>query len=415
MEEPKWLNSVLGLGHEWLATEVIEDAERKELRVRVERRAGAALRCPECGRSCRRYDTREREWRNLDAWGYKTFFVCGVPRVDCPEHGVATLPVPWAEGRSRYTAAFEMEVVGWLREASIRAVATRMRMSWNAVSGIMERAVRRGLARRRVEPVRRLSVDETSFKRRHRYVTVVSDPDTGRVLHVAEGRSRESLESFYRRMGKERLAAVQSVSMDMWRPYVAATRAWVPEAERKTAFDRFHVAKHLGDAVDKVRRAEHRELLAQGNAVLARTRYKWLAGRAKMTHAEKLAFAALRKSVDRTARAWAVKEAASKLWGYRSRGWAETAWLHWLQWASRTGLAPVVKVAQMVRAHLWGIVNAVVLRATNGPAEGINSRIQMVKARSRGFRNHDRFAAAILFHLGGLDLRPRPAEGRRAG
>lgn len=409
MDGQKWLESVLGLGPDWRVTEVMPDAGRKELRVRVERRSGAALRCPKCGRACRRYDTRERKWRNLDAWGYRTFFVCGVPRVDCPEHGVSTLPVPWAEGRSRYTAAFEMEVAAWLREASVLAVAKRMRMSWNAVAGIMDRAVRRGLERRKAEPLRRLSVDETSFKRRHRYVTVVSDPDTGRVLHVAQGRSRASLESFYRRAGPDRLCGVESVSMDMWRPYVAATRAWVPGAERKTAFDRFHVAKHLADAVDKVRRAEHRQLRAEGNAVLSRTRYQWLAGRAKKTHAEKLAFAALRKSVDRTARAWAVKEAASKLWDYRSRGWAETAWLHWLQWASRTGLEPVRKAAAMVRAHLWGILNAVVLRATNGPAESINSRIQMVKARSRGFRNPDRFAAAILFHLGGLDIDPRPA------
>ena len=205
MDGQKWLESVLDLGPDWRVTEVMPDAERKELRVRVERRSGAALRCPKCGRAGRRYDTRERKWRNLDAWGYRTFFVCGVPRVDCPEHGVSTLPVPWAEGRSRYTAAFEMEVAAWLREASVLAVAKRMRMSWNAVAGIMDRAVRRGLERRKAEPLRRLSVDETSFKRRHRYVTVVSDPDTGRVLHVAQGRSRASLESFYRRAGPDRL------------------------------------------------------------------------------------------------------------------------------------------------------------------------------------------------------------------
>ena len=411
MEVKKWLDSVLGLGPDWLVEGVETDEAGRELRVRVAMRPGAALRCPKCGRAGRRYDTREREWRNLDAWGYQTFFVCGVPRVECPEHGVATLPVPWAEGSSRYTVAFEAEVIGWLTDASILAVSKRMGMSWNAVSGIMERAVRRGLKRRDVEPVRRLSVDEVSFKRRHRYATIVSDPDMGRVLHVAEGRSREALESVYRLVGRKRLSVVESVSMDMWGPYVAATEAWVPGARGKVAFDRFHVAKHLADAVDKVRRAEHRERLARGDAVLSRTRYKWLAGRGKMTHAEKLTFAELRKNVEQTARAWAVKEAASRLWDYRVRGWAETAWLHWLQWAADTGLGPVRKVAEMVRSHLWGILNAVVLRATNGPAEGINSKIKMIKVRSRGFRNHDRFVQAILFHLGDLDLCPRPAQG----
>ena len=110
--------------------------------------------------------------------------------------------------------------------------------------------------------------------------------------HVAPGRGCGALEAFYASVGKRRLAAVESVSMDMWRPYVAATEAWVADARRKTAFDRFHVAKHLADAVDKVRRAEHKKLRAGGNAALAGTRYQWLRGRGKKTHAEKLAFAA---------------------------------------------------------------------------------------------------------------------------
>ncbi len=410
MELRAWVERLMGLGPEWRIERVDEDSERQEARVVLAREAGSALRCPECGRACPGYDARRREWRGLDAWGYKTFVVYDVPRVECPEHGVMTTRVPWAEGRSRYTAAFESLAIGWLREASVLAVSRRLRLSWTAVDGIMERAVRRGLARRETRAARRLSVDETSFKRGHQYVTVVSDSDTKDVLHVAPGRGREALEAFYRKVGKRRLAAVESVSMDMWRPYVAATEAWVAGARRKTAFDRFHVAKHLGDAVDKVRRAEHKELQAAGNAVLAGTRWQWLRGARKKTHAEKLAFAELRKSVERTSEAWALKEAAAKLWGYRSRGWAESAWLRWLQWASASGLAPVKKAAAMVRTHLWGIVNAVVLNATNGPAEGVNSRIQAVKARCRGFRNQDRFAAAILFHLGGLDLAPRPAQ-----
>ena len=100
MGKAKWLDSVLDLGPDWVIERVDVDPGSKELRVRVARRPGTELPCPECGRTCRRYDTRERKWRNLDAWGFKTFFVCGVPRVECPEHGVATLPVPWLDGRS---------------------------------------------------------------------------------------------------------------------------------------------------------------------------------------------------------------------------------------------------------------------------------------------------------------------------
>ena len=171
------------------------------------------------------------------------------------------------------------------------------------------------------------------------------------------------------------------------------------------------MAKHLGDAVDKVRRAEHRALVKEGNDILVGTKWQWLKGRSRKTHREKLAFARLRAGTRRTAQAWELKEAAANLWNYRSRTWALAGWHRWLDWASGCGLDPVLKTARMIREHLWGIVNAIILRATNGPAEGINSRIKTVKVRSRGFRNRERFANAILFHLGGLDLYP---DGLRA-
>ena len=406
MEKRGWLDAVLGLGPDWRITRVERTTERKELRVELARAGGGRLRCPHCGEACPGYDTRRREWRNLDAWGYSTFLVCDVPRMRCREHGVVTMQVPWAEGSSRYTAEFEAEAIRWLKEASVQAVAQRMRLSWNAADGIMQRAVARGLARRPEQAVRHLSVDETAFRRRHQYVTVVSNPKKGIVLYVAQGRGKQALKAFYEGLGKARRAAVESVSMDMWGPYIAATLEMIPEALKKIAFDRFHVAKHLGDAVDKVRRAEHRALVKEGNEILTGSKYQWLKGRGRKTHREKLAFAKLRAGTRRTAQAWELKEAAANLWRYKSRTWAIAGWNRWLDWASRCRLDPVVKAARMVREHLWGIVNAVISGATNGPAEGINSRIKTIKARSRGFRNQERFANAIYFHLGGLDLYP---------
>ena len=117
-------------------------------------------------------------------------------------------------------------------------------------------------------------------------------------------------------------------------------------------------------------------------------------------------FKALRESTLKTAGAWAIKELAMSLWGYSSRTWAMKAWMQWLAWAVRSRLEPVKKVAKTIKTHLWGILNAVLLRADNGGAESINSRIKMVKIRSRGFRNKERFRNAIYFHIGGLDLYP---------
>ena len=197
--------------------------------------------------------------------------------------------------------------------------------------------------------------------------------------------------------------------MDMWCPFIEATRRFVPDVEDKIAFDRFHVARHLAEAVDKVRRNEHRQLLAQGDPTLTGSKYDWMRNPQNMSFRQRIAFAPLRHSARRTARAWAIKGHAACLWSYVSRTWATKAWKRWLAWALRCRLQPVQAAARLVRDNLWGIVNAAVLRASNGPAEGLNSRIKTIKVRARGFRNEHRFIEANYFHFGDLQLYPDAA------
>jgi len=147
-----------------------------------------------------------------------------VPRVKCSEHGVVTVTVHWAKPGSGFTALFEALVIDWLKEASVQAVSRRMGLSWNAIDGIMQRAVSRGLARRVDAFPERIGVDETSFRKRHDYVTVVSDQDNSTVLHVADDRTQDSLKAYYTTLSEEQKAAIESVSMDMWPPISA--RRW---------------------------------------------------------------------------------------------------------------------------------------------------------------------------------------------
>jgi transposase len=194
--------------------------------------------------------------------------------------------------------------------------------------------------------------------------------------------------------------------MDMWDPYIKSTRRHVPNADAKIAFDKFHVIKQLTHAVDLVRRKEHKALRAQGDTTLTRTKYYWLQAPRRMTAERRASFASLRNSSLKTARAWAIKELGTKLWHYRHAGWAHKAWMRWYGWAIRSQLEPVKTVARMVKRHLKGIINAIVHRVTNARSEGLNSAIQWLKYAARGYRNRDRFRAAIFFHLGGLDLYP---------
>lgn len=406
MQDHQLYARILGLTAPWRVVAVELDEQTTTVEVRVEHAPHVALTCPTCGSACSGYDTRPRKWRHLDTCQYRTILTCDVPRVRCAEHGVVQVAVSWAEEGSRFTALFEALVIDWLKEASFSAVARRVRLSWDQVDSIMNRAVRRGLERRNPRALRRIGIDETSFQKRHEYVTVVLDQIEGDVLYVGDGRGQEALDPFYESLSAEEREAIESISMDMWRAYQRSTREHVPQAEEKICFDKFHVAKHLGDAVDKVRRQEHRLLHARGDDRLKGSKYSWLQHPDRMSEECWSKFAALRGSALKTARAWAIKETAMTLWGYVRRKWAEKAWKQWLAWASRSKLRPVIEVAKMIRKHLQGILNAIVLRVTNARSEAVNAKIQWIKRTACGYRNRERFRTAIYFHCGGLDLYP---------
>ena len=406
MRDKELYTTILGIRSPWKVADVDLSAKAEEVRVLIGLEAGTRLPCPKCGEACPGYDTRRRSWRHLDTCQFKTILDADVPRVKCPEHGVVQVDVPWGEPGSGFTALMEALIIDWLKEASVLAVARLMDLTWDQVDGVMQRAVKRGLARRSPLKPERIGVDETSFQKRHEYVTVVTDFDGGDVLYVADNRTKDSLEGLFEELEPDGILSLEVVSMDMWQPYIAAFEQALPRAEEKICFDKFHVAKHLGDAVDKVRRQEQREQLGQGDRSLVGTKYAWLRNPENMDVASAGLLERVKRVALRTARAWALKEHAMCIWSYVFRGWARKAWHGWIAWAMRSRLEPMKRVARMVRRHLDGILNAIVLGATNAAAESVNAKIQRIKRRACGFRNRERFRNAIYFHLGGLDLRP---------
>ena len=406
MRDRELYQQILGIGRPWSVDKVDLQRETRQVIVKVVRDKRAALECPECGTRGTGYDHRVRRWRHLDTCQYQTILEADIPRVRCKVHGVRQTSVPWAEEGSRFTALFEALVIDWLHESTLTGVAGQLGLSWDEVSGVQERAVRRGLARRKLKPMTRIGVDETSFQRRHEYVTIVIDQEQSKVVHVADGRGKDALEGFYQQLGAENCAAIEHVAMDMWGPYITVTKRYVPEAEKRIAFDKFHVAQHLGNAVDKVRRQENKELQAEGDERLKGTKWSWLKKPSNMSALASWRFSKLRGSCLKVARAWALKEAAMCLWDYTSRGWASRAWKKWYAWAIRCRLEPVKKVARMIARHWDGVITAAISGITNAASEGMNGKIQRLKARAYGYRNRERFRNAIYFHLGGLDLYP---------
>lgn len=411
MQDHELYRRILGIETPWFVDSVELKLEAGEIHVYLRHDEMIDWPCPECGAVCKLYDHQpERRWRHLDTCQYQTILHAAPPRSDCREHGAKAVKVPWAEPSSRFTALFEALAIEWLKAASQTAVGGLLRLSWDEVHGIMERAVERGLQRRKAEPVSRIGVDEKAFRKGHNYLTLVNDLTRPRVLYVAEERRQSSLDGFWKTLTEEQINGIEAVAMDMWDPYIASVREHVPDADGKIVFDKFHVAQHLGEAVDRVRRQENQTLRAAGDDRLAGTRYDWLRNPAAMEPEDRREFAALRNSELKTARAWALKETAMALYGYIYERPARKHFRWWHNWAVRSRLKPMIEVARMLKRRFENVITYLKHRITNASSESINAKIQWVKYTARGFRNKQNFINAIYFHCGGLDLAPESTK-----
>ena len=316
--------------------------------------------------------------------------------------------LPWAEPHARFTALFERLAIDLLRETSVEGATRILRISWEEAWHILERAVARGLTAKENRPVTYLGVDEVAIARGHKYMTVVCDIEGGTVEHVAEDRKQESLDSYFKRLSPEQLAAIEGVAVDMWDPFARSILEHVPDAEGKIVYDRFHIMTHVGKAVDTVRKREHRVRSSLGDDTLKGSKYLWLYGAENLPEKHRARFEDLRAINRQTGRAWAVKESLRDLWSYRSWGWGLRHWKRWYFWATHSRLAPMIAAANLIKRHLMNVLTYFDHRITNATSEGINSKILTLKKAACGFRNREHFKAAIYFHCGASSFIPLP-------
>jgi transposase len=405
-ELQKHYAQLLGIGSPWEVKNVELKLAEKKVEIELGWQWGAAAKCPECERECSIHDCApERTWRHLDTMQFTTLIRARAPRSDCPEHGVKTMTVPWAAPQGRFTLFFErfaVEVL--LASASISQACELLGLSWDTAQEIMRRAVERGLERRQLEDLKHLGMDEKSFKRGQSYITLLTDLDESRVLDVVEERTTEAADQLWETLSPEQKQAVEAVAVDMWEPFIQTIQKQVPDAD--IVHDKFHVSKYLGEAVDKVRRQEHKELMAQGDETLKGTRQLWLYNPQNFSPDQAQEFSTLKDLQLKVARAWAAKELFSKFWQYQEEGWARRFFKDWFGWVSRSRLKPVVEVAQMLKRHLENLLTYLKHHITNAVTEGLNSKIQSLKAAARGFRNFRNYRIRILFFCGKLNLYP---------
>lgn len=362
--------------------------------------------CSRCGRAAPRYDRKPlRYWRHLGC-GQTPISIGYAPwRVDCRSCGIHTEQVPWAAAGSRFTWAFE-EMVAYLAQVTDKTQVTALTgIAWETVGSIVKRVVDRNLSDDRLKKLSRIGIDEFSYRKRHRYVTVVVDHDAQRVVWAAEGRSAEVLGAFFESLGAAGRAGIRFATIDMSGGYQKAIEAWLPNA--KIVFDRFHVQRLASDAVDEVRRQLVRDLAGDEEAkTIKNTRFVLLKKSADLTTSEKERLSEVQRTNRGLYRAYLLKEMLTKALNCRQPADARRMMEAWLDWASRSQLPPFVRVSRTIRQRIDGVLAYVKTRLSNGLAEGFNNKIRVVARRAYGFHSAAALISMIFLNCGGIHLDP---------
>jgi len=363
------------------------------------------VRCGDCLRIGASEGGRTRTWRHLDLAGIKCVLRYRIRRVRCRHCGVKTEHVPWAESGSRFTKPFEMHTTYLAQHNDKTTVTKLMRVAWETVGKIIQRVVRRQRGDvDRLDGLRNIGVDELSYRRHHEYVTVVVNHDTGEIIWAAKGKSAATLKQFFELLGPERCAQLEAVTIDMSAAYIKAVTEASPEAT--IIFDRFHVQRLASQALDEVRREEVREAEPEDKKALKNTRWALRKNPWNLTDFESQKLDELQRTNRRIYRAYLLKEALAAVLDCRCIILARTKLDEWLAWASRSRLAPFVKLARTVRKHSEGILEYVRERLNNGRVEGLNGKARTITRRSYGFHSAASLIAMLFLCCGGIHAYP---------
>jgi transposase len=373
--------------------------------VHIDRLGGRLLRCGVCRQRCRKVHSvrKAREWRDLSMRKLPLKLRYRPRRVECPRCGLRVEDFPWAEPWARVSTSLSNAVASLARDLSWQATARHYGLNWKSVATIVKRAVAYGLRHRVRPPVHVIGIDEVSRRKGQVYLTVVYDLERRVLLWVGEDRTEEAVKKFFtEEMGKRRCQTLRVVCMDMWAAYANLVREHAPNAQ--ILFDRFHIVKHLNEAVDAVRRELWRQLTAKERVPFKGTRWLLLKNPWNLTGDQRDRLSTLIRWNAPIVRAYYLKEAFQLFWFYQQPKRAKEHLEKWMRSAMSSRLEPFKKFVRMLRSHLDGILSWTNHRVSNGAVEGMNNKIKSISHRSFGFRTAENFIAAIYHCCARLPL-----------
>lgn len=392
MEFEKVLSTILEVKAPWFISKLDAHKGTKTLNVFIDFERGTTFKCPNCEQPCKVHDSTYRVWRHLDVMDYRCYLNIKMPRIKCDRHKVLAIDkIPWGRSNIHFTHLFEQEVMKLVGEMSVSAVAKKLgevdTTLWNIFHYQIAKAREQQLD---FSAVQRICVDETAIKRGHNYVTIFSDADSGDVMYVTEGRTKETFGMFYgelfEHMGDPNY--IKQFVMDMSKSYKAGWDDYFSHTE--IIFDRFHIKKGLNEAIDKVRKSE----VAQVEK-LKRTKYLWLKNEWELNEVETVMLQEFMTECNcNTVKAYSLKAGFDHLWKVQVKA-VEPLLETWIAKAKATYLPPIKTFINTIKNNYDGIVNSMKTGLSNAVAEGINSIIQLTKSRARGFRNINNFISMI--------------------
>jgi transposase len=373
----------------------------------VRPRKNGKVLCSGCGTPRKLYDRLEkRRFEFVPLWNIPVQLEYRMRRVNCPDCGVKVEKIPWAEGKSHTTKAFQLFLARWARKLSWKETAESFCTSWDTVFRSVKAVVNYGLAHRNLETITAIGVDEIQYGKGHQYLTVVYQIDAGmrRLLFVGKDRTAKTLLRILRTFGKERCLRLEFVCSDMWKAYLKVIAKKAPQALH--VLDRFHIVQHLNKAVNQVRIDEVKRLRHEGydDEVLKHTKYCLLKNPENLTEKQALKLDDVLAYDLKSVRAYLLKESFQLFWDYKSPYWAEWYLNKWCTRAMRSRLDPFKKFVGTIRRHQPLILNWFKAKKaySSGVVEGLNRKVNLVTRKAFGFRSYETLEIALFHTMGEL-------------
>lgn len=373
--------------------------EESELNIYIDFKKGATFTNSKGEAGCKSYDTERKTWRHLNFFQYKCYLHFRTPYIrSASGHTEVYTPV-WASTGSGFTLLFESFILTLAPKLSMSELSKMTGETDKRLYRVVKRHVTKARAKKDYSKVEKLGVDETSSAKGHTYVTVCTDMETREVIYVTPGKDASTMAKFVEDLKNHGGDAenIQELSMDLGPAYISGAKKYFPSAT--ITFDKFHIIKLLNAGVDAVRKAEQKE-----NGTLKHMRWTLLKNPSKHTAKEANKIKDLSKCNKRMAKAYQMKVTFQEIYDIPTKEEAEIALKSWGSWAVRSRLEPIKKFWRTVQNHWDGILNYFDTRLTAGISEGINSRIQEIKRRGRGYRNIDNFISLIYLSMSNLDI-----------